>query len=115
MIKSYPVDSEFNAHTVRITFMVDEYAGHIAFNIGGNCRGAALLNTDFLDEDTQEDIDRYIENDCDFRFHDDGGDGYFSAVFIDAERHRLSVTGTSEELKDMIVRLEIEAVVPQDL
>lgn len=115
MITSYPVDSEFNAHTIRVTFMAGRYAGHIAFNIGGNCRGAALLNTDFLDEDTQDDIDRYVENDCSFQFHDDGGEGYFTAVLADAKKNLLIVKGTSEELKDMIVRMEIEAVVSQDL
>ena len=115
MIKSYPVDSEFNTHTIRVTFMAGRYAGHIAFNVGGNCRGAALLNTDFLDEDTQEDIDRYVENDCSFQYHDNGGEGYFTAVLADAKENLLIVKRTSEELRDMIVRMEIEAVIPQDL
>lgn len=115
MIKSYPVDAEFNAHTIRVTFMAGRYAGHIAFDVGGNCRGAALLNTDFLDEDTQEDIDRYVENDCGFQYHDNGGEGCFTAVLADAKGNILLVEGSSEELKDMIVRMEIEAVTPRDL
>ena len=115
MLISYPFDSEFNTHTVRITFMVDEYEGHIAFNIGGNCRGAALLNTDFLDTDTQDDIDRYIENDCSFCCHEDSGDGYFFAVLTDSNGDTRRVEGTGEKMKDMIVRIEIEAVVSQDL
>ena len=63
MLKYY--DPNFRGvHVVRATFMAWDYVGHVAWPIGGNCRGAAMLDTDFLECDTQEDIDRYVENDC---------------------------------------------------
>ena len=43
-----------------LPFMVDDYVGHVAFIMGGNCRGSALLKADFLEFDTQEDIDLYM-------------------------------------------------------
>jgi len=65
MLKYY--DPNFRGvHVVRTTFMAWDYVGHVAWPIGGNCRGAAMLDTDFLECDTQEDIDRYVENDCQF-------------------------------------------------
>lgn len=67
MLKYY--DPNFRGvHIVRATFMAWDYVGHVAWPIGGNCRGAAMLDTDFLECDTQEDIDRYVENDCQFSF-----------------------------------------------
>ena len=67
MLKYY--DPNFRGvHVVRATFMAWDYVGHVAWPIGGNCRGAAMLDTDFLECDTQEDIDRYVENDCQFSF-----------------------------------------------
>lgn len=73
MLKYY--DPNFRGvHIVRATFMAWDYVGHVAWPIGGNCRGAAMLDTDFLECDTQEDIDRYVENDCQFSFDEERRD-----------------------------------------
>ena len=50
-------------HVIRVTFMQWDYIGHVAFEIGGNCKGAELMDFTFLECDNQEDIDRYSEND----------------------------------------------------
>ena len=43
MISSY--DPNFHGvHTIRVTFMQWDYTGHVSFEIGGNCKGAELLD-----------------------------------------------------------------------
>lgn len=95
-------------HSVRVTFMQWAYTGHITFEIGGNCHGADLLNCDFLEMDTQEDIERYLENDCSFTYHEpefEDSDGYYSALLKDADGNALEVYGDEEEFKKMIVSI----------
>ena len=58
-LKNYNPVQGRNIHTVRVTFMDGEYTGHIAFEVGGNCRGSDFLNDDFLEEDMQEEIEQY--------------------------------------------------------
>ena len=48
-LKNYNPVQGRNIHTVRVTFMDGEYTGHIAFEVGGNCRGSDFLNYDFLE------------------------------------------------------------------
>lgn len=70
MISSY--DPNFRGvHTIRVTFMQWDYTGHVSFEIGGNCKGAELLDFTFLECDNQEDIDRYSENDCQFSYDEE--------------------------------------------
>lgn len=70
MISSY--DPNFHGvHTIRVTFMQWDYIGHVSFGIGGNCKGAELLDFTFLECDNQEDIDRYSENDCQFSYDEE--------------------------------------------
>ena len=70
MISSY--DPNFHGvHTIRVTFMQWDYTGHVSFEIGGNCKGAELLDFTFLECDNQEDIDRYSENDCQFSYDEE--------------------------------------------
>lgn len=50
MISSY--DPNFRGvHTIRVTFMQWDYTGHVSFEIGGNCKGAELLDFTFLECD----------------------------------------------------------------
>lgn len=47
MISSY--DPNFRGvHTIRVTFMQWDYTGHVSFEIGGNCKGAELLDFTFI-------------------------------------------------------------------
>jgi hypothetical protein len=74
MISSY--DPNFRGvHTIRVTFMQWDYTGHVSFEIGGNCKGAELLDFTFLECDNQEDIDRYSENDCQFSYDEENAGG----------------------------------------
>ena len=70
-----------------------------------------MLEIDFLEEDTQEEIEQYVENDCDFRFHEDG---YFTATLADPDGNLLYVDGDSADMSKRIVRIEIAGVRPQE-
>lgn len=103
MIKDY--DPNFRGvHVVRVTFMQWDYVGHVAYAIGGNCRGSDLLSGDFLETDIQEDIDRYPENDCDFTFHEAGE--FYSATLRNSKGDTLEVDGDENEFKAMVVSIE---------
>lgn len=111
MLTAYdPNVAQRAVHTVRVTFMQWKYSGHIAFEIGGNCCGAELLESglSFSDTDNSDDIARYIENDCRLSFHED--DEFYSMELYDSEGNELLWDGSSEELKDTIVSVEISAV-----
>lgn len=95
-------------HVIRVTFMQWGFVGHIAFKIGGNCKGASLLDFTFLDCDVQEDIDRYTENDCQFSFDEDYE--IYRAMLKNTDGDGLEVEGDTEEFKDMVVGIEIAEV-----
>jgi len=103
----------YNAiHTVRLTFQQWEYTGHIAFEIGGNCKGAELFENvlDDLDEDT-----KFVENDCKFKFNEpdedtneDYADGWFSMTLKNKAGDELSCNDTlPDDLPEMLVAVEI--------
>lgn len=110
MLKQYN-PSEKNVHTIRVTFMEKGYTGHITFEVAGNCCGADLLNADFIESDTQEDIKRYTENDCAFSVDEELG--WFSAIFKDENGRTLDIEGDEETIRSMIVSIEIEDVRPE--
>lgn len=92
-------------HTVRVTFQSGKHKGHIAFEIGGNCRGKDLLEWDVECED-QESVEKYVENDCQFRIYDDE-DTYFM-VLKDDEGNELKIECCdSSEVDEIIVAIEI--------
>lgn len=104
MIANY--DPNFiGVHVVRATFQVWDYVGHVAFSVGGNCRGAAHLDTTFLETHTQEDIDLYDENDCAFSFDEDSEE--YHALLHRADGDTLEWSGDEEEFKDILIALEI--------
>lgn len=109
MIQEYSPNFH-GTHTVRVTFMQWEYVGHVAFRIGGNCMGADLLTCDFLDEDTQECINNYVENDCHFTYNED--EELYHALLKNAEGDELSIEGDGDELRKMIVSIEFSMLEP---
>lgn len=104
MIKNYDPNFEETIHTVRITLMQRNYVGHISRMIKSNGKGAFLLTADFFDFDAQEDIDRYVENDCEFSY-DENYDVY-RAVLTNPNGEVLEVEGNAYEMKDMVVSIE---------
>lgn len=110
MIDFYNPDFE-GTHVIRVTLMQWEYVGHIAFKIGGNCKGASLLYYSFLDCNTQEDIARYTENDCHFSFNEEYE--IYRVILKNANEDELLVEGDVKEISDMIVGIEIVEVIPE--
>lgn len=109
MLKQYN-PSEKNVHTIRVKFMEQGYTGHIAFEVSGNCCGADLLNADFLECDTQEDIEQYTENDCAFSVDELG---WFSATLKDENGKTLDLSGEDATMRSMIVSIQIVDVRPE--
>lgn len=79
--------------------------GHVAFKIGGNCKGAELMDFTFLECDNQEDIDCYSENDCQFSFDEENE--VYTAVLKNADGDTLEVEGNEDDFKAMAVGIEI--------
>lgn len=103
MISNY--DPNFRGtHVIRVTFMQWDYVGHVAFQIGGDCHGSDLLNGNFLETDNQDDIARYVENDCKFTFHE--GIDCYSATLSNSQGDELVVEGDEKDFKDMVVSIE---------
>lgn len=86
-----------------------DYIGHVSFEIGGNCKGAELLESTFLECDTQEDIDRYSENDCQFSYDEENE--VYTAVLKNADGNTLEVEDDECGFKNMVVAIEIVSTV----
>ena len=67
-MKYYDVESRYanRRSTIRITIQIGGFKGHLALYVEGNIRGKDLLQWSLFAE-TQEDIDNYVENDCNLR------------------------------------------------
>ena len=113
MLTNYdPKMARSAVHTVRVTFMMWGYAGHIAYEIGGTCRGADLLDCNFLESDNADDIGRYVENDCNFTFDEE--DECYKATLTNANGETLDVDGGDESFRNMVVAIEFSAVRPKE-
>lgn len=106
-MKNYDNSDNFRekVHTVRVTFQSGKYKGHIAFKMGGNCRGKDLLDWD-ADYEEQENVEKYVENDCQFRIDDEGN--IYCMVLKDDEGNELEIECyDSREVDENIVAIEI--------
>ncbi len=109
MIKKYDPNIYDATHTVRITLMQWDYVGHISRRVGGNCKGADLLNADCFEFDNQDDIDRYVENDCELSYNEEYDE--YTAVLTKPNGDQLEVQGNEQEMKNMVVAIEFVEVV----
>lgn len=97
-------------HNVRVTLQEWGYKGHIAFQVGGNCKGTDVLQNgfDFPEYDVQDDIDHYTENDCRFAYHNSDDDGWYSCRLKDNTGDEMDCDDLDEnDVKRMIVAVEI--------
>lgn len=122
MIDKYTPESTENTHTVRITFNNDGFIGHIAFTMGGNCKGADILEcgVDYFDTCDADDIARLTENDCKLKLHADDEDWepWFSLELSNPKYAWGEDTLQYDEievndLKNLIVGVEIIDCVPE--
>lgn len=90
-------------HTIRVTLQNGAYKGHIAYKMGGNCFGKTLL--DWTPEcESQEDVEKYVENDCSFEIDDMG---YYLYTLRDEEGNTCSFESDERDLEENIVAIEI--------
>jgi hypothetical protein len=109
MLEKYDPNVE-GTHIIRVTFMQWDYVGHISYKMGGNCRGMDLLDGAFLECDNQEDIDRYVENDCAYAYDEDAN--MFSAILHNAVGDELEVESDTD-FGEMVVAIEISELIPE--
>lgn len=108
-IESYDPNAENVVHTIRITLMQYDYTGHIAYNISGNCKGASLLDARTLFECWgQDEIDNFVENDCEFGYDEDYE--IFTAVLLNDKGETLEIEADESEMQDMVVAVEFVKV-----
>lgn len=110
-------------HIVRLTFNNDGYIGHIAFSIGGNCKGAEILEcgVDYLDTCDFEDIQNLVENDCKLKLHTDDDEDWEPWFSIELSNPKYAWGEDVmqyddidvEDLKNLLVGVEITAYEPE--
>lgn len=110
MIDNYTPNEGNNIHTVRVTLKSGDYTGHIAYKMGGNCQGFSVMGNSF-EYDCQEDINKYVENDCRMRY-DESVDIYLCSL-TDDEGDTCDFEFNGSEMSDLIVAIEIIACEPE--
>lgn len=106
MITAYDPNTYSGTHTVRITFMRYEYIGHIAFEIGGNCKGSNIISSGIdLLEYFDPEIDRLVENDCQFTYNED--EDMFSLTLVSPTGDYLCGDFDLDDINNSIVAIEI--------
>lgn len=104
-MKYYDNRDNFNnrIHTIRVTFQSGEYTGHIAYEMGGNCQGLDVMDFD-PDCISPDDMDTYVENDCDFSCDEAG---VFYLLLHNQEGNTLECEPEDSEMRDYVVAIEI--------
>ena len=114
MLGYYKPEGQDNVHFIRITFMYQEFVGHVTLMHGGNIKGADMLREAlefwvYADDDYMNSL---VENDCKLKLHhSETKDEYWYSMEM---KH---VSGRDEylihddlndiEIQDMIVKVEI--------
>ncbi len=88
-----------SVHTVRVTLMQEDYIGHVAYKVYGNCTGADILDADFF----VNDVEKFTENDCEF----ERIECFFSAMLRNADGGKMPISGMDTDLRRLIVGMEI--------
>lgn len=105
MIKNYDPNIGLGIHTVRTTFMMWGYTGHISHKVGGNCKGCEVISSvlSYMDE---EDIELLVENDCDFKI--EPYTNLYSFTLKDADGNTTHADEMSmDEVQSYVVGIEI--------
>lgn len=56
-MENYDQNITYGIHTIKVTFQLFEFKGFVTYEVGGNCKGAALLQVDpddFYDKKIKE-------------------------------------------------------------
>lgn len=111
MIKKY-VQGQTGCHIVGVTFMHEDYKGHVSWKEFGNCRGLDILYLDDCCEFEDPDfINNLIDNDCGLKLIEEGGE-YVELTLTNESGDKLLLEVNTEELSDFVVKVEIEDYIP---
>lgn len=109
-MKTYNPDEYEGIHTIKYTIQRGEYKGYFTTEMGGNCKGASLMNTS-ISEDVDPETD-IIECDCELKY--DYYDDCFDCVLHNESGDKVYLQGLDEqELSDMLVAIEIVDYKPE--
>lgn len=106
-LKNYDPNLTWAKHTMKISFMMWDYKGHVTYEMGGNARGISLLAVDPLDlyETT------FDENPVNFR---NLGEAWFAMDLTNEKGDITRVEDDFKSLGDYIVAVEIIAHEPEN-
>lgn len=106
-MKKYDISDNFRnrVHTIRVTFQWQEYKGHIAYEVGGNCRGLNVMDVDFDCMD-MSDIENLKENDCNFGWNENYELWFLSLKDDDGNTCDIDCV-EPDEINDYVVAVEI--------
>lgn len=95
---------EFGVHACRVTFMYDEYCGHVIYRIGGNCKGGNILSAVLSDLSCLKEDPDEANNDCQFTYREDYD--VFTLVLRNGD-DTMSIALEYDELLKSVVSVEI--------
>lgn len=105
---------KMKTHTIRATLQSGPYKGHIAYKRSGNVYGAEILKYTGLDDMLPEDVEKFVENDCEFRIteehpdYDDVAEYLYTYILKDEEGNTCKFeTYEEDDVLNNVVALEI--------
>lgn len=107
MLKNYDPNFRYGVHTIEVTLQQWDYKGTVRVKIAGNCKGLSLMGD--IDESIFDSFPD-IESDCNFEII---ADEWFVAQLKNASGDILEVEDDLDELRKMIVKVEIIEFVPE--
>lgn len=98
-----------NTHEIRITLMIDSKIAHISYLIGGNCRGADLIDPNIFED---LNLNALTENDCNLTYNDVYNEyviEFHDPITQEREGYYMDVN----DLRKHIVKIEIVNCYPE--
>lgn len=97
-------------HYVKYTLQYKDYTGSFVRAVGGNCRGAAVMDTNIFEYLNQHDIDQLYSNDCQLTYNDDVET--YGFVLKNKDNEIYENEEYEDEIGNYIVAIEIINFIP---
>lgn len=107
-MENYDLNDRWGKHTVKVTFQASEYKGYVTYQIGGNTKGFAVLNSD--PEDLCEHV--FKENPVNLKPLDDD---WYSMTLTNKNGDILLLEDEWESIGNHIIGVEIIDFEKEDL
>lgn len=105
-LKNYDPNISWAKHTIKVSFMIWDYKGYVAYKVGGNTKGLSLIT---IDSDSLYDAD-FKDNPVNFRNLDED---WFAMELTNDKGDSTHVEDEFDRLGDYIVGVEIIAHEPE--